>query len=108
MARKLDPDFARVRRLRRAAPELSAEEIAEAADHKLWLGVLGKADLAGRLYREPGEIAKELEKAGLDYSTKELSALSPLARPPRKKDVVLYTRKGKVVGYSVGATPLNT
>ena len=82
-------------------------DLAAAPEHKLWVNTLGKADLPARLLRDQADLQAAFKKSGLEYSTKELSAVSPFAPIPRKHDVVLYTVKGKVVGYSVGTTPLN-
>jgi hypothetical protein len=105
MIRKVDPELVKARKVIDTG---QAPDPVAAAEHKQWLVTLGKADLPAALQRDQPDVEKTLKRAAVDYSTKELSALSPLARPPSKKDVVIYTRKGKVVGYSVGATPLNT
>ena len=105
MNKRSDPDFAKARKMRETAAEL---DLGATPEHKQWLHTLGKADLPARLHRDQPDVETALKKVGVGYSTKELSAISPLARPTSKQDVVIFTRKGKVVGYSVGATPLNT
>jgi hypothetical protein len=105
MIRKIDPELVTARK---TAATIKEPDIAEAPEHKQWVNALGKADLPARIHRDQAEVEKAVEKAGLVYSTKELAALSPLAPTPVKHDVVLFTRKGKVVGYSVGATPVNS
>jgi hypothetical protein len=105
MIRRQDPDFAKARKIKDATP---GPDLVAAAEHKRWLNTLGKADLPAKLHHDQPDVDKALKKAGVDYSTKELSSPSPFAQPPRKQEIVIYTRKGVVVGYSVGATPLNT
>ncbi len=105
MLRKPDPELVKAKKVHDPTREI--DPVAE-AEHKQWLSVLGKADLGARLHHEQPEVEKALKKVGIAYSTTELAGLSPLAKPPRKQNVVLFTRMGKVVGYSVGATPANS
>src|SRR5579863_5443861 len=104
MPRKPDPELVKAKKAHDPTREVDP---AVEAEHKRWLTILGKADLGGRLHHEQPEVEKALKKVGIEYSTKELAGISPLAKPPRKQDVVLFTRMGKVVGYSVGTTPAN-
>ena len=105
MNRKIDPELVTARKI---AGVTQDPDLAATPDHKQWVSALGKADLPARIHRDQAEVEKALDKASLGYSTKELGAISPLAPTPVKQDVVLFTRKGKVVGYAVGATPLNS
>jgi hypothetical protein len=105
MIRKLDPELVTARKKVDTTQE---PDLRATPEHKLWLEVLGKAHLPAALHSDLPDVEKALKKSGLTYSTSELAKLSPLARPPAKQEVVLFTRKGKVVGYAVGATVLNT
>jgi hypothetical protein len=105
MLRKPDPELVKAKKAH--DPTREVDPVVE-AEHKQWLNILGKADLGARLHHEQPEVEKALKKVGIEYSTKELAGISRLAKPPRKQDVVLFTRMGKVVGYSVGATPANS
>jgi hypothetical protein len=106
MIRKPDPELVTApRKLQDAVRE---QDLAAAAEYKQWLDTLDKVDLRATLHTDQGDVEKTLKKAGVQFSTRELQSLSPLARAQRKQELVIFTYKGKAVGYSVGATPLNT
>jgi hypothetical protein len=104
MARNQDDALVSAGKLIRRTKEI---DLRDDPDHKRWVKVLGGADLPHRLLDDASNIEKSLKKSELVYATKALSPISPLAPIPQKQDVVLYTLQGKVVGYSVGVTPLN-
>jgi hypothetical protein len=104
MARNPDDGLVSAGKLIRRTKEA---DLRDDPEHKRWVRVLGGADLPARLLDDVTGAERSLKRSELAYSTKELSPISPLAPIPEKKDVVLYTLQGKVVGYAVGATPLN-
>jgi hypothetical protein len=97
-----EPSDAKPKRATKPSPPKTAPDSAKATKHKKWVKEIEAAQLTRLLRRGEAEVAKALKKVGISYTIEELRVKAP---SPVNRDVVLYKRDGKLVGFAVGATP---
>ena len=100
-----EPSDAELPASRKLLESAAAPDPGKATKHKKWAKTVEAAQLTRLLDHDEAEVRKALKKVGFGYTVEELE--SAPAPAPTSRQVVLYKREGKLVGYAVGVSSTN-